>query len=79
MEIRRVPVSKLNPAAYNPRKDLQPGDAEYQKLARSLDQFGCVEPVVWNERTGNVQNKLLLVIQAGQGFVHHGDPQPCLL
>ena len=46
MEIRRVPVSKLNPAAYNPRKDLQPGDAEYQKLARSLNQFGCVEPVV---------------------------------
>lgn len=54
MEIRRVPVSKLNPAAYNPRKDLQPGDTEYQKLARSLDKFGCVEPVVWNERTGNV-------------------------
>ena len=39
MEIRRVPVSKLNPAAYNPRKDLQPGDAEYQRLARSLDKF----------------------------------------
>ena len=54
MEIRRVPVSKLNPAAYNPRKDLRPGDAEYQKLAHSLNKFGCVEPVVWNERTGNV-------------------------
>lgn len=54
MEIRRVPVSKLNPAAYNPRKDLQPEDSEYQKLSQSLDRFGCVEPVVWNERTGNV-------------------------
>lgn len=69
MEIRRVPVSKLNPAAYNPRKDLQPGDAEYQKLARSLDQFGCVEPVVWNERTGNVvggHQRLKILLAAGE-------------
>ena len=68
MEIRRVPVSKLNPAAYNPRKDLQPGDAEYQKLARSLEQFGCVEPVVWNERTGNVvggHQRLKILLAAG--------------
>lgn len=54
MEIREVPVEKLNPAAYNPRKDLKPGDPEYEKLKRSLDTFGCVEPIVWNERTGNV-------------------------
>ena len=69
MEIRRVPVSKLNPAAYNPRKDLQSGDAEYQKLARSLDQFGCVEPVVWNERTGNVvggHQRLKILLAAGE-------------
>lgn len=69
MEIRRVPVSKLNPAAYNPRKDLQPGDAEYQKLARSLEQFGCVEPVVWNERTGNVvggHQRLKILLAAGE-------------
>ena len=69
MEIRRVPVSKLNPAAYNPRKDLQPGDAEYQKLARSLNQFGCVEPVVWNERTGNVvggHQRLKILLAAGE-------------
>ena len=69
MEIRRVPVSKLNPAAYNPRKDLQPGDDEYQKLARSLDKFGCVEPVVWNERTGNVvggHQRLKILLAAGE-------------
>ena len=54
MEIRRVSVEKLNPAAYNPRKDLKPGDSEYKKLARSLNHFGYVEPIVWNERTGNV-------------------------
>ena len=54
MEIRRVPVDRLNPAAYNPRRDLRPGDAGYDKLARSMEKFGCVEPVVWNQRTGNV-------------------------
>lgn len=69
MEIRRVPVSKLNPAAYNPRKNLQPGDPEYKKLARSLDKFGCVEPIVWNERTGNVvggHQRLKVLIAAGE-------------
>lgn len=34
MEIRKVPISLLNAAPYNPRKDLQPGDPEYQKIAR---------------------------------------------
>src|SRR5262249_26877609 len=43
-----------NPAPYNPRKDLGPGDPEYQKLARSIDEFGLVEPLVWNKRTGNL-------------------------
>lgn len=28
MEIRKVPISLLNAAPYNPRKDLQPGDPE---------------------------------------------------
>ena len=45
-------ISKLNPAEYNPRKDLQPGDAEYEKLKRSMEQFGYVEPVIWNKAAG---------------------------
>jgi len=44
----------LNPAKYNPRKDLQPGDPEYEKLLRSVEEFGYVEPIIWNERTGNI-------------------------
>lgn len=69
MEIRKVSVSKMNPAAYNPRKNLQPNDPEYQKLARSMDKFGCVEPIVWNERTGNVvggHQRLKVLIAAGE-------------
>ncbi len=36
MQVSKIPISQLNPAAYNPRKDLQPGDPEYEKLKRSM-------------------------------------------
>ena len=54
MEIKKKSVEDLKAAAYNPRKDLKPGDAEYEKLKRSIEEFGYVEPVIWNLRTGNV-------------------------
>lgn len=54
MEIRKITVDKLKAAEYNPRKDLQPGDEEFEKLKRSIEEFGYVEPVIWNKRTGNV-------------------------
>lgn len=54
MNIRIVPIDQINAAAYNPRADLQPGDPEYEKLRRSIESFGYVEPIVWNERTGNM-------------------------
>ena len=49
-----MPIARVNPAAYNPRKDLQPGDPEYEALRRSLEEFGFVEPLVWNKQTGNL-------------------------
>ena len=54
VEVRNVDVKKINPAPYNPRKNLQPGDEEYEKLKRSIETFDCVEPLVWNKRTGNL-------------------------
>ena len=54
MNIEKIDVEKLKAAAYNPRKELKPGDAEYEKLKRSIKEFGYVEPVIWNKRTGNV-------------------------
>ena len=54
MKIQTVPLAQLNPAPYNPRKDLQPGDQEYEFLKKSIDKFNLVEPIVWNQRTGNV-------------------------
>ncbi|HAT1182337.1 TPA: DNA modification methylase [Corynebacterium striatum] len=54
MLIKQLPISELKPADYNPRKDLQPGDADYEKLKRSLTEFGYVEPVIYNRTTGHV-------------------------
>lgn len=54
MVIEKKNVSELLPAEYNPRKDLKPGDSEYEKLKRSIEQFGYVEPVIWNKTTGKV-------------------------
>ena len=54
MKLRKVPKEKLNPAEYNPRVSLTPDMDEYQRLKRSLDEFGMVQPIVWNERTGNI-------------------------
>lgn len=54
MLIEKKNTADLLPADYNPRKDLKPGDAEYEKLKRSIEQFGYVEPVIWNKTTGRV-------------------------
>ena len=54
MLIERKRTADLIPADYNPRKDLKPGDPEYDKLKRSMEQFGYVEPVIWNKTTGRV-------------------------
>lgn len=54
MNIQQIAIKYLLPADYNPRKDLKPGDKEYDQLKQSLETFGYVEPVIWNERTGRV-------------------------
>jgi DNA modification methylase len=54
LQIEKLKIEKLIPAEYNPRKDLKPGDKEYEKLKRSILEFGYVEPVIWNKTTGRV-------------------------
>ena len=69
MDIQKIPAARLNPAAYNPRKDLKPGDREYEKLKRSIAEFGYVEPVVWNRQTGNVvggHQRLKVLVDMGR-------------
>ena len=68
MLIEKKKVTELIPADYNPRKDLKPGDPEYEKLKRSIEQFGYVEPVIWNQTTGRVvggHQRLKVLIDMG--------------
>jgi len=69
LNIQKIKAELLNPAAYNPRKDLKPGDKEYEKLKRSIEEFGYVEPVIWNSQTGNVvggHQRLKVLLDLGQ-------------
>nr|WP_325307002.1 ParB N-terminal domain-containing protein [uncultured Oscillibacter sp.] len=69
MEIRMLKAAQLTAADYNPRRDLQPEDAEYQKLRRSMETFGYVEPIIWNERTGRVvggHQRLKVLLEQGR-------------
>lgn len=54
MNLQRIAVERLKPAKYNPRKDLKPGDPAYEKIKLSLKTYGYVDPVIWNEVTGNI-------------------------
>lgn len=48
MNIQKISIEKLKPAEYNPRKDLKPEDEEYQKIKKSLIEFGYVAPIIVN-------------------------------
>ena len=49
MKIKRFKLSELRPAAYNPRTI---SDEALAGLAKSMERFGCVEPIVVNVRGG---------------------------
>ena len=38
MLIEKINVSLLQPAAYNPRVELKPGDKEYEKLKKKFEK-----------------------------------------
>lgn len=49
MNIQKIEIAKLKPAEYNPRKDLKPEDEEYQRIKKSIVEYGCVIPLVVNK------------------------------
>lgn len=63
MDIRAKRLDELDPAPWNPRAI---GDRALDGLRASIDRFGLVEPIVWNERTGHVigGHQRLKVLQA---------------
>ena len=48
MRIEKRKLEELKAAEYNPREDLQPSDAEYQKIKCSIQKFGYVDPIIIN-------------------------------
>lgn len=66
MIIKTMPLDQLIHAEYNPRVALQPGDPEFEKLKKSILEFGYVDPIVYNERSGVVVggNQRLHVLRA---------------
>jgi DNA modification methylase len=53
MIIKKMKIDDLLPADYNPRKDLKPGDIEYEKIKKSIDEFGYIEPIIINAKNKN--------------------------
>ena len=51
MEYITLDVWKIEEAIYNPRKRLRKGSKKYEALRRSIEEFGLVEPLVWNKRS----------------------------
>lgn len=54
MLLKKISVEKLKTAKYNPRKDLCKNDPEYQSIKNSIDRYGYIDPIIWNEKTGNI-------------------------
>jgi len=48
MEFKKLAIDSLVPASYNPRKKLQPGDSEFEKIKNSITEFGFVDPIIVN-------------------------------
>lgn len=54
MEIVKMKLEESKPADYNPRIELKPGMEEYEKLKRSILEFGFVDPPIFNSLTGHL-------------------------
>ena len=71
LNTKKIKVSDLQPSDYNPRKI---SDKELDKLKRSIDEFGYVEPIIWNEKTnvivgGHQRVKALLALGRGDEMI----------
>lgn len=69
METKIIKIEDINPAKYNPRIQLKPGDVEYEALKNSLEKFGTVSPLLINKTTGNLvsgHQRLNILKQLGE-------------
>lgn len=54
LQIQEMNINDITPADYNPRIALNENDDEYKKIKNSIQEFGYVDPIIWNKRTGNI-------------------------
>lgn len=51
MDLKNINILDIEPADYNPRVMT---DAEYEKLSRSIDEFGFVDPIIINLKNNRI-------------------------
>jgi ParB-like chromosome segregation protein Spo0J len=69
MDIQKIKADKLIPASYNPRKNLTPADPEYQKIARSIKEFGYVDPIIVNKDMTIIGGHQRYKVLVDQGYI----------
>lgn len=69
MKIEKIKIEKLKPAEYNPRKDLKQEDEEYQKIKKSITEFGYVAPVIVNSNMTVIGGHQRLKILKELGYI----------
>ncbi len=68
MNIQKLDIKSLKRAEYNPRKELKPGDEEYKKLEKSIDEFGSVLPIIVNQDMTVIGGHQNLTILENKGY-----------
>ena len=48
MKLEKLKLNDLKLAEYNPRKELNKNDKEYQQIKNSIIEFGYVAPIIVN-------------------------------
>lgn len=61
-------LSELKAAEYNPRKALTPEDSEYQKIKRSISEFGYVDPIIINDDNTIIGGHQRATVLMGLGY-----------
>lgn len=73
--VRTIPVSRIKPAEYNPRKTLKLTDPTYHKIKASLESFGLVEPLVVNKDMTLISGHQRYAVMCDLGY----EEVPCVV
>ena len=66
-------LADLNPAKYNPRKDLTPADSEYQHIKNSIEDYGYIDPIIVNVRNNVIvggHQRFKILVELGHEEAH---------